>query len=88
MARKKTGLTLFNPNPTPVVFNEAGQIVGGGGRREVDELDAAGQEAVDAGLLVREEPDGDEAADLPQPKEAAPRARDKETGASGTSKPA
>lgn len=58
MARTKKKQTLFNPNTTAVVFDGEGRIVGGGERVEVDQVDAAGQEAVDNGLLVLETDDG------------------------------
>lgn len=64
MARGKKKTSLYNPNTTPVVYDESGHIVAGGERVEVDEVDEYGQEAVDGGLLVLEgdEDDPDEHA--------------------------
>jgi hypothetical protein len=77
-------VTLFNPNTTPVVCDKDGRIVEGGGRREVDKVDKVGQEAVDHGLLVLEEPEQDETAEAePSDKAAEPR---KAPGASAPKK--
>ena len=54
----KSGITLFNPEDTPAVYDEAGHTVGGAERVEVSEVDAVGQRAIDAGVLVREEGEG------------------------------
>lgn len=50
-------ITLFNPEDTPVVYDEQAHTVGGIERVTVDELDAVGQRAVEAGVLVREDPE-------------------------------
>lgn len=63
--------TLFNPNTTPVVCDEVGHIVEGGGRREVDKVDKVGREAVDHGLLVEESGDKP-VSDEDQEEQAAP----------------
>jgi hypothetical protein len=55
----KSKITLFNPEDTPAVYDAEGRTVAGAERVEVDELDAVGQRAVSAGVLVRE--DGDKA---------------------------
>lgn len=57
MATTKNKVTLFNPEQSPTVYDAQGHTVGGAERVTVDELDAVGQAAVDAGLLVREEPE-------------------------------
>lgn len=75
MVRGKKKLTLFNPNTTAVVFDEHGRIVGGGERVEIDQLDKAGQEAVDNDLLVLETPergDAEESASDEEPVTKAP----------------
>jgi hypothetical protein len=54
MPAKKTSsaVVLVNPETTPIVYSQDGHTLGGGERREVDALDAVGQRAVDAGLLI------------------------------------
>lgn len=87
---KSKGKMLFNPNSTPVVCDKDGRIVDGAGRREVDELDDVGQEAVDNGLLVLEDGDQDEneSADKPASKEAdKASSKPKGSGTSGASAP-
>lgn len=69
-------ISLFNPNPTPVVFDGEGRIVGGGERVEVDTVGKVAQEAVDHGLLVQEDPEESQprkgAVKAPGPGESAP----------------
>lgn len=57
----KSGIVLFNPEQTPTVYSEDGRTVGGAERVTVKELDPVGQHAVDTGLLVREESQGEPA---------------------------
>lgn len=83
---KKMGVTLFNPQTTPVVCDGEGRIVDGGGRRTLDRLDEVGEKAVADGLLVREE--DEQRAEAEQPVESKRRPTDKESGASATSKSA
>lgn len=80
--------TLFNPNPTPLVFDGEGRTVAGGERVEVDKVDEVAQEAIDHELLVLEEPerrDEDEHEGTPPAKELPAR---KASGASAQGKPA
>jgi hypothetical protein len=96
MASSTSKITLFNPDDTPAVYDMAGHTVGGAERVEVEELDAAGQRAVDSGVLVREEPEGKaeskpepktasaDAPPLPEPVEAADKS-EKGSGGSGAS---
>lgn len=77
MAATKGKITLFNPEQTPTVYSEDGRSVGGAERVTVDELDSAGQHAVDTGLLVREEPEKDEPATA---SKDAPPSKDEKSG--------
>lgn len=45
-------ITLFNPAHTNIVYTEAGHILGGGERHEVDHVDEVGQRLIDAGELL------------------------------------
>lgn len=84
MAATKSKTTLFNPEQTPTVYDEEGRTVGGAERVTVDEVDAVGQAAVDAGLLVREE----ESKKEPKGEPASTTDVGKEPNGSGASTPA
>jgi hypothetical protein len=80
--------TLFNPNPTPMVFDGEGRVVAGGERVEVDRVGEVAQEAIDHGLLVLEKADKEdlpEHAMVPADDEAS---TVKASGASAPKKPA
>jgi hypothetical protein len=83
----KNKITLFNPEPTPVVYDEAGRSLGSVERVTLDELDAVGRCAVDAGLLVQEEPEASKSSSGSKSASAskatdggADKSADKETG--------
>jgi len=44
--------TFVNPTTTPTVYSEDGRALGAGERLEIDELDPAGQAALERGALV------------------------------------
>ena len=74
-------MKLFNPGTTPVVYDEAGHIVGGGERVTVDALDEHGQRVLDSGYLVEDRKDRDdegEQAEEEKPARRRPRAKDAE----------
>jgi hypothetical protein len=53
----KGKITLFNPEQTPVVYDEEGRTLGSVERVTLDGLNPVAQAAVDAGLLVEEKPE-------------------------------
>ncbi len=48
-------IKLFNPDPSPVVYDREGRIIDGGGRVAVAELDEVGRRLVESGVLIRED---------------------------------
>lgn len=77
----KSKITLFNPEPTPVVYDEEGRTLGSVERVTLDELNPVAREAVDAGLLVEEKPE--ESAE--SKTKAASRSAEKTGSSSGVS---
>lgn len=49
-------ITLFNPEQSPTVYDAEGRVLGGAERVEVEVLNEVAEAAIDAGILVREEP--------------------------------
>lgn len=72
MAKK---IIIFNPVHTSVVYTEAGHTLGGGERREVDQLDTVGQRLLDEGELLDMTPAAKEEGRTASAKEKAPTAR-------------
>jgi hypothetical protein len=82
----KNKTVLFNPEPTPVVYDEEGRTLGSIERVTLDELNPVARSAVEAGLLVEEkpaEPKG-KAANTTSAR-SADRAADKTDSGSGVS---
>ena len=66
-------MIIFNPTDMAVVYSEQGHILGGGERREVDQLDKHGQRSLDNGYIVRmdeDEESGDATAEAETTGEA------------------